>query len=446
MTFRTKDSGIEWVGHIPSHWSTRRIKFLANREENSFIDGDWIESPYVIDKGIPYFTTGNIGDGVFKPSDSASFISKESFEELKCKFAYGGDLIFSRLNAPYGRSCLLPLSVGKCVIAVDNVILRTDQCKEFVCYVTQCPGYQKMIEGLSAGTAMKRISRTRLGNVKIPLPPLAEQRSIATFLNKKCCAIDSLIASKQALLEKLEEYRKAVITKAVTKGLNPNVNMKDSGISWIGEIPSNWQIVKVKQVTSLVTDGAHVAPETENGVYDFVSTVDIDNDTIDFNSCLKTSESSYEYLVATKCKPNIGDVLISKDGTVGKTVVVKDDRNFVVASSLVILRPKVNLVMPYFLNYALRSNIVQETLASLMHGAGLKRVSVEKNANLQIVLPPIGEQQEIISFLDEKCSAINCLISKEQETVKKLREYRSSLITAAVTGKIDVTNIHPKEQ
>lgn len=414
-----KNEGGLW-GNDPSEDSITKVF----RSTEQTVDGQW---SFQIDEvatrdlsefsNIPYLENGDLL--ITKSSGSTSHIGKTTLVNEQIE----------SLRATYSNF-------------MQRVHLKQSCIPRFYWYVLNSSFVKQQFPFLSSTTTgLANLTAASIGNIIVPYFERLEQEKILLRLDAKCSAIDSLIASKQSLLEKLEEYRKAVITKAVTKGLDPNVNMKDSGIPWIGEIPSNWQIVKVKQVTSLVTDGAHVAPETENGVYDFVSTVDIDNDTIDFNSCLKTSESSYEYLVATKCKPNIGDVLISKDGTVGKTVVVKDDRNFVVASSLVILRPKVNLVMPYFLNYALQSNIVQETLASLMHGAGLKRVSVEKNANLQIVLPPIGEQQEIISILDEKCSAINCLISKEQETVKKLREYRSSLITAAVTGKIDVADI-----
>ncbi len=433
MTFRTKDSGIEWVGHIPSHWSTRRIKFLANREENSFIDGDWIESPYVIDKGIPYFTTGNIGDGVFKPSDSASFISKESFEELKCKFAYGGDLIFSRLNAPYGRSCLLPLSVGKCVIAVDNVILRTDQCKEFVCYVTQCPGYQKMIEGLSAGTAMKRISRTRLGNVKIPLPPLAEQRSIATFLNKKCCAIDSLIASKQAILERLEEYRKAVINNAVTEE------------QWSGS-RGQWQKYPFSQLfilgrglgitkADLVQTGVACLSYGQihsycNGFYD--------------DSKHKLPFVSEEYLSsAPKSLLHKGDFVFADTSEdlkgAGNCSCVIGDGPVFAGYHTIIARPVRNVSSRY-LGYYFQSDDFRKQIREEVNGIKVYSITNTILKRTRIALPPIVVQEQIATELDKKCSTIAALVNQEQTAIETLKEYRQSLITAAVTGQLDLDN------
>lgn len=192
-----KDSGVEWIGKIPESWSISKIKMLADEtQENAFIDGDWIESPYIEDTGIRYLTTGNIGDGVFKRQGNG-FISNETFTKLQCKYAYPQDLIFSRLNEEYGRSCILPNDYDKYVIAVDNVILRTNEDKKYICYVTQCSNYHKAVFFYARGTAMKRISRTNLGNVAIPLPSIAEQQQIADYLDKKCADIDSLISIKQ---------------------------------------------------------------------------------------------------------------------------------------------------------------------------------------------------------------------------------------------------------
>lgn len=213
---KMKPSGVEWIGEIPEGWKVSRIKDLAdNTEENSFEDGDWIESPYIQDSGIRYFTSGNIGDGVFK-NQGNGHISTETFHILKCKYAYPGDLVFSRLNAPYGRSCILPSIGDKYVIAVDNVILRTVNDVRFICYVTQNPRYQGTVEMDARGTAMKRISRSNLGLIKIPVPPLAEQQAIADFLDDKCEKIDKAIAVLEESAKLHEAYKKSLISEAVT--------------------------------------------------------------------------------------------------------------------------------------------------------------------------------------------------------------------------------------
>ena len=211
-----KDSGVEWIGEIPESWSVSKIKTLADEtQENAFIDGDWIESPYIQDEGIRYLTTGNVGDGIFKRQGSG-FISEETFVKLQCKYVYPNDLIFSRLNEEYGRSCILPYDYDKYIIAVDNVILRTNENKKYICYVTQCSNYHKAVFFYARGTAMKRISRTNLGNVAIPLPPIDEQQHIADYLDEKCADIDSLISIKQQKIEELKEYKKSLIYEYVT--------------------------------------------------------------------------------------------------------------------------------------------------------------------------------------------------------------------------------------
>lgn len=210
-----KDSGIEWIGMIPESWDVVRIKHLRNREENSFEDGDWIEAPSISETGIRYLTTGNIGDGNYKEQGNG-FVTQETFDALKCKYAYPGDLVFSRLNAPYGRSCILPNHYPEYVLAVDNVILRTDCCKKFLCYLTQCTGYQRVVEEKANGTTMKRISRTNLGDIALPIPTLEEQEAIAMYLDTECVATDSVISANEETIQKLKEYRQSIIYEAVT--------------------------------------------------------------------------------------------------------------------------------------------------------------------------------------------------------------------------------------
>ena len=214
----TKDSGIEWIGEIPKHWEVVKIKYIPKKDDiNSFIDGDWIESNYIKEDGIRYITTGNIGDGKFIVQGNG-FISREDFEFLRCKYAYPGDLIFSRLNAPYGRSCLLPDNYSEYVIAVDNVILRPDEYynRKFINYLTQCIGYQQSVKDSASGTTMQRISRTKLGNIPLPFPNTEEQNDIVDYLDKKTKLIDDSIAIKQKQLDTLEEYKKSLIYEYVT--------------------------------------------------------------------------------------------------------------------------------------------------------------------------------------------------------------------------------------
>lgn len=212
-----KDSGVEWIGKIPEQWAVKRLKHLATEKDSLIIDGDWIESNVIEDTGIRYFTTGNIGDGVFK-EQGQSYISRKTFEALNCTMVKGGDLVFSRLNYPMGRSCIIPEIYKECVVAVDNVIFRPnkDVSKKYLMYVSMCFGFQNENALIARGATMQRMSRSQLVRAYIPVPHLSEQINIAKYLDSRCSEIDSLIKIKLSKIDSLKEYKKSVIYEYVT--------------------------------------------------------------------------------------------------------------------------------------------------------------------------------------------------------------------------------------
>ena len=155
-----KDSGTEWIGDIPNHWETVKIKYLNNQDDTMFIDGDWIESKVIEDTGIRYLTTGNIGPGYYK-EQGRGFISECTFEDLNCTEVFPGDLVMSRLNKPIGRACIIPNLGHRIIVAVDNVILRPNQNfeRQFLLHVMNSDGYSTYTDLISRGATMQRISR-----------------------------------------------------------------------------------------------------------------------------------------------------------------------------------------------------------------------------------------------------------------------------------------------
>jgi type I restriction enzyme S subunit len=213
-----KDSGIEWIGEIPEHWDTVKIKHLAAHKEGLFLDGDWIESDIITSEGVRYLTTGNIGEGYFKEQGDG-FISEETLKKMNCLIVYPGDLVISRLNKPIGRACLLPYTHDKYVIAVDNVVLRPNPKlynRLFLKFAMNIDGYSEEANMISRGATMPRISRTLLGNIKLPIPSSDEQQKIANFLDKKVAEIDTTLSQKEKLLSDLEAYKKSLIYECVT--------------------------------------------------------------------------------------------------------------------------------------------------------------------------------------------------------------------------------------
>lgn len=287
----------------------------------------------------------------------------------------------------------------------------------------------------SNGTTQVAINDLNLMNIKVNYIENKKcQELIVSVLDKKILKISKIYEKLNNEIEMLNKYKNSLITETIKYGLK-NEKLKNVKNEYIKQIANNFKITKVKYVCSKITDGSHESPETENGVWPFISTVNIVNQKIDFNDCLKTSEESFMRLVKQNCKPLNGDVLISKDGTVGKTVHIDFDKDYVIASSLVILRPIKNVIDSRYLKYNLDADFNQEYLKQLMTGSALKRVSVEKNANLYIVLASLKEQREIVEYLDKKCVQIDELIVCKQKQIEKIEKYKKSLIYEYVTGK-----------
>ena len=414
-----KDSGIEWIGKIPETWEVKRLKNLCTSNESMIADGDWIESPDISDEGIRYYTTGNIGDGVFK-NQGNGFISESTFNKLNCTAVYPGDLVFSRLNNPIGRACIIPNNYPICIVAVDNVIVRPDSKydKRFLVYISMCPGYQETNMLIARGTTMQRMSRSQLQNVDMPIPPLADQQRIADYLDENCGEIDSLIGLQEQMIEKLKAYKQSVITEAVTKGLDPNAKLVPSGIDWIGEIPEHWDIIKVgfifDNLDNLREPISAEMRERNNPQYDYYGASGV-IDKID------------HYNVDDKV------LLIGEDGANlvmrNLPLIYKAEGKFWVNNHAHILKPRKD---DYdFMAHALEACNYRDYIT----GSAQPKLSQENLSRVQLPVPPLSEQQAIASYLDSKCSDIDRLIALKQQKIETLKDYKKSVIYEAVTGK-----------
>lgn len=419
-----KNSGIEWIGNIPESWTVKRIKYLSYKERNSFVDGDWIESPFIIDNGIRYLTTGNIGDGKFKIQGDG-FISNETFKALNCKFAFPGDLVFSRLNAPFGRSCILPNIEQKYVLAVDNVILRTDQNKDYICYVTQCLGYQRTVEDVSSGTTMKRVSRTNLGTIKIPLPPIFEQNVIAKFLDDRCGKIDSIYKDVEKQIETLEQYKRSIITESVTKGINREVTLIEDKNEWFLCIPTKWIKTRI------------------GAVYKLRNTKVSDKDYMPLSVTMKGVVPQLENAAKTDAHDDRklvkkGDFAInSRSDRRGSCGIAPCDGSISLIN--IVLEPKQNMNSRYY-NWLFHTTEFADKFYKWGHGIvdDLWTTTWQEMKNIIIPMPPISEQEEIANYLDEKCAEIDSIIEDKKKQLEILENYKKSLIYEYVTGKKEV--------
>ena len=430
-----KDSGVEWIGEIPKEWHIVKIKYLPDKTiNNSYTDGDWIESPDVADEGIRYLTTGNIGDGKYK-DQGKGFITLETFNRLNCKYAYPGDLIISRLNAPYGRSCILPNDYSEYVLAVDNVILRPTENKKYICYISQCDGYQHSVEDVAKGTTMKRISRTNLGNIFLPIPAKEEQECIVEYLDSKCSKIDEIIEKQLSIIEKLKEYKLSVIIEAVTKGLNPNVEMKDSGVEWIGQMPTSWDCTTVGMIATVVR-GASPRPAGDPLYFNgkdvpWITVAEVtkgEGKYIDGTETFLTFEGAKQSRIVEE-----GTLLLSNSGATLGVPKITRIRGCINDGSVAFYNLCIN---QEFLLYLFKGRTFE--LRKQMQGYGQPNLNTTIVKKIEVPLPTEPEQKAIVDFLDQKCITVEKTIKDREKMIEKLQEYKKSLIYEVVTGKKEV--------
>ena len=417
-----QDSGVAWLGEIPKHWELKRFKHIFKEKK--------ITHNVELNCGSISF-----GKVVYKDDEKIPVSTKKSYQVLNI-----GEFLINPLNLNYDlKSLRIGLSDKDVVVSSGYIIVQNtaEISKDYYKWLLHIFDVAFM-KTLGSGVR-QTLSFTHIANSELVFPPLQEQTKIAQFLDDKTSKIDAAIGIKEQQIRLLKERKQILIHKAVTRGLDDSVTLKDSGVEWIGEIPEHWAIIKLKQGCLKITDGAHISPEIGEDIKPFVSTVNIDDyGSIDLENCIYTTMKCYNYLVKTGCKPALNDVLFSKDGTVGRTAVIDRELDFVVASSLVIISPNLNIFNPCFLNLLLSSSHIKMQTDGILSGSALKRISIVKVSNLLLFKIPLSEQKEISAYIETASQKIETAIALKQQEIEKLKEYKHSLINGVVTGKVRV--------
>lgn len=418
---KMKDSGFDWIGKIPEYWEVKKIKYVTIQrlEKGMFAP----EKDYYI--GLENIVSRS---NVLVKTENACLPAIYDV----CK---KGDVLFNKLR-PYLAKVIISPVDGFCTGELID-FKQFNGCKNFFWYYLLTEQFIEVVNASTYGAKMPRANTDFIVNLPIILPPLAEQKKIAEFLDEKCGEIDSIKADVQRQIELLNDYKKSVITEAVTKGLNPKAKLKDSGIEWIGKIPEHWEVKKLKYLCSTITDGSHFSPETTQEGKPYITVSDVYENTIHYENAAKISEQDFTLLVKNGCRPPKGAVLLAKDGTVGRSAIVVDN-DYVVLSSLGILVPEIHNATSSFLKYLLDSKFLQEQMKLAMAGSALRRITISKICKLTGIIPSLSEQQSIADYLDEKCSEIDAVIADKQKQLETLDEYKKSLIFEYVTGKKEV--------
>jgi type I restriction enzyme S subunit len=436
-----KDSGVAWIGLVPAHWEVKQLKTLTATVKG-FVDGDWIESKDISEDGIRYLTSGNVGLGHYKEQGSG-YISEQTFKELACTEVLPNDILISRLNLPIGRACLVPDLGQKLVTCVDNVIFRPAEsnCREYLVYLLVSHPSIENLGTLSSGTTMLRISRSTLGHVRYALPPFAEQQAIAAFLDGECARIDALVAAQQRMIALLKEKRQALISQAVTRGLDPAVLLRDSGVAWLGQVPAHWEVKRLKFNAEIIPSNV------DKKSYDDELSVSLCNYTDVYYNDIILADMEFMQATATfeqvqKYSLIAGDIIITKDSESADDIAIpafvpQTLPNVVCGYHLSIIRTGSILDGKYAFHYFLSTQAKSyfETRANGLTRVGLGQAAI---GNLPTPLPPLAEQQAIAAFLDRECARFDALIRAAERAVVLLQERRSAVIAAAVTGQIRV--------
>ena len=421
---------------------------MALAQNSLFLDGDWIESKNISSEGIRYITTGNVGEGIYK-EQGAGFISEQTFQSLGCTQVYPGDVLISRLNAPIGRACIAPDLGGSVVTSVDNVIFRPDSIfnRKFIVYLFSSEGYFKHTSNLARGATMQRISRGLLGNIRVAVPSCEEQTQIARFLDYETTRIDALIKEQQRLIDLLKEKRQAVISRSVTKGLYSAAPMKDSGVEWLGKVPAHWETTRLRRICVEINDINHLMPVAVDSGVPFLSAKDLlDDGTLNFTTDIKMISESDFFALSKKICPRRGDIIYSRIGAcLGKARLVETDERFLVSYSCCVVRVMESVACPRFIQHLLDGEMMLTEAKMRTQGIGVPDLGLGEIGRFPIALPPIREQQEIARYLDDKAVKFDTLTAQAKRATDLLQEHRSALISAAVTGKIDVRGWQPPD-
>lgn len=414
-----KQSVVEWLGEIPQHWEYVRLKNVAN------LVGAKIEPG----SALKYVGLENIESG------SGKYVEKdEVIPEGQANSFAQGNVLFGKLRPYLAKSWLAEFS-GIC--SSEFLVFESKKVSSrFLNYFTLTPEFIKQVDSSTYGSKMPRASWDFIGLLEVPVPD-NESEKIANFLDHETAKIDTLIEQQQQLIQLLKEKRQAVISHAVTKGLNPDVPMKDSGVEWLGEVPQHWVTCSLKHYANVI-DCKHITAEFLDDGFPLASIGEVKEWFVNLASAKFTSEKFYQDLIGGGRKPIAGDIIYSRNATVGEAALVSPHmQDFAMGQDVCLIRLERNL-SPEYIMHVLKSPVIYRQLELAMVGSTFKRINVDDIRNFNLAVPLIDEQIEIVEQLEMLLTKYDKIIYGAQESIGLMQERRTALISAAVTGKIDV--------
>lgn len=443
-----KDSGLEWLGMVPEHWKSMKIKYLF-----SFGRGLNITKSDLVEDGIPVISYGQIhskaNTGVAVKEELLRFVPTDIASAHPENKVHIGDFIFADTSEDK-EGC------GNCAY-IDRegiyagyhslVLDGKGRDNKYFAYLFKSEPWRIQIRSKASGVKVFSITQSIMGESSIILPPLTEQRTIASYLDQKVGQIDALISEKEKMVEDLKAYRSSLITETVTKGLDKEVEMKDSGVEWIGKMPSKWTVTKLKYICKINGRIGFRGYTTDDLVSEGNGAFTIGGKHISKN-LLDLSSPEYisweKYYESPEIMVKKGDIVSAQRGTLGRTAYIdKEIGPATINPSLVLINDIIEDAK--FLYWFMVSNSFLSIIEFVNTATAVPMISQTQFGNTLIPLPPISEQHIIVEYLEKEISKIDTSISEIEHQLSDLKSYKSSLITEAVTGKIDLRDWQTKK-
>jgi type I restriction enzyme S subunit len=432
-----KPSGVEWLGDVPEHWAVKRFKHIFKEREERSVKGEELLL------SVSAYTGVSPRSEVIDDGDHLS--RADSLEGYKV--CHVDDLVMNIMLA-WNRGLAFTAYDGIVSPAYCVFFIVDESDPRFLNYLVRSDEYTLYFKAFSSGVidSRLRIYPETFGRLLCSLPSRPEQSAIAAFLDRETAKIDGLVAEQRRLIELLKEKRQAVISHAVTKGLNPAAPMKPSGIDWLGDVPAHWKVVAIKHLVSTpIIDGPHVSPQKLDEGVPFISAESIGKGFIDFDKKWGYISSDDHLLYSKRYKPKRGDILLVKLGaTTGVPAIVETDTDFNIWVPLAAIRLKRD-IQPRFVFHVLRSNNLRVAYELNWTYGTQQTLGLGTISNLRIPIPPELERRNIVDYLDSVLPGFDNLEAEAERAIQLLQERRTALISAAVTGQIDVRGLAGSE-
>jgi type I restriction enzyme, S subunit len=429
-----KESGVPWLGEVPAHWSIAPLGTLSTSIQTGPF-GSQLHSEDYVDDETPVINPSNIQNGRLI-ADASCTVPAHIVERLSEHKLFTGDIVFAR-RGEMGRCAMVAASEAGWICGTGslNVRLGDKALPEFVSDFLGTPHVKELLKLESVGSTMDNLNTAILSHVQVPTPPLEEQFAIAAFLDRETCKIDALIAEQEKLLTLLAEKRQATISHAVTRGLNPNAPMKDSGVPWLGEVPTHWTMDRLGALFRETAElGNDDLPILSVSIHDGVSDKELDDAELDRKVTRSDDRSKYKRVLPNDLTYNM---MRAWQGGFGSVAVAGQ-----VSPAYVVATPRREL-RTVFVEQLLRTPRAIEQVRRYSRGITEFRLRLywDEFKNIRIALPPLAEQDEILSAIASMTDKYDALSGEARHAIDLLKERRSALIAAAVTGKIDVRQV-----